>query len=93
VNELAPVKTLIPDIGPPLGMEQHKKYKREKSLLFESEQCFGYVFEARDFFNLKKNSKKLSYDVADGMTIIKSKSEHIDKLVEILNQFKTGNIS
>ncbi|MFW9901830.1 MAG: hypothetical protein ACFFDY_11220 [Candidatus Thorarchaeota archaeon] len=92
VSELIKARTaIVPELFP--GWGNHREYKREKKLLFEAELelCFGYAFMVRDFFNLKMSGKKLSYDVADGMTTLTVKKEQVDKLFDILNQFQNKN--
>jgi hypothetical protein len=89
VKELAQARTLIPEIGGALGWDRNKQYRIEKKFLFEaSELCFGYMFPVKDLSNLERSGHKISYKLTDGITVLNVKKENIDKIFEILSQFK-----
>jgi hypothetical protein len=87
IEELVRAKTRIPNVGSGLGGGE--EYRKEKKFSFEaSELCFGYVFPVKHLSNLKRSGQKLSYEMVDGIAILTAKKGQIEKVFDILNQFK-----
>jgi len=91
ISELVQATTSV-SVGS-IREERGNGYKKDKDSLSEaSELCFGYVFPIKNLSDLKRSGRKLSYCIVDGKITLTVKKEQVDKLFDILNQFRNKNV-